>query len=108
MLVTYPGDRVRDLKNIFNSVFGRPERIAHGSEAGDINESQSRRVHIAAVGKRNADLLGRVLAEQKRQRVYRVAKEAPVGIIEQSPGKGMCPPEANVLRSCFIATWTAV
>ena len=41
VLVTHPGDGVCDLVNVFNGVFGRPQRITHRSEAGDINKRQS-------------------------------------------------------------------
>src|SRR5207245_9176520 len=49
MLVPDPGHSVRHLKNVFESMFGRPERVAERSKAGDIDKRQSRSDKVATI-----------------------------------------------------------
>ena len=41
MLVPDPGDRIRNLINVLEGVFGCPERVPERGEAGNINKGQS-------------------------------------------------------------------
>src|SRR2546430_5462247 len=66
-------------------LFGRPERVAERSKAGDIDKRQSRRVHVATICVGNSHLLRQVFAEKQWQSIHRVAEEPAMSVVEQAP-----------------------
>ena len=105
-----PGERVRNLKDVFESVFGEVHRIAQRCEASDIDIGQASRVGIgAAVRIGNSELIGTDgLAEVEGQRVDGVTEVSAVKIVQQLRREGVGVAQSEVLRARVADAGTTI
>src|SRR5438309_1319116 len=104
-----PGQRVRNLDDVFENMLGEVLRISQGGDAGYINIGEAAGIGKAgAIDVGDAELCAEIFAEIKRQGIHGIAEITTVQVVQKVFTESMRKADAGMLSAGFADTGAAV